>query len=329
MPIPSILHDYSVHLLTLAQSTPADAAPMPGETEASELSSVLKNATRLPDPDQVDVEQIAADLLPVLAALAVRCLGVLLLLFVAWLISRWVKRLVKASLERARVEATVRKFTTGLAGWTVILFALILSLAVFGVDTTVFAGVLGAIGLALGFGFQGALANLAAGVMLLVFRPFRVGDLVEINGELGLVEEIELYFTRINRFDNRHIIVPNDDVLNNRIENLSRNERRRIDVPVGVSYNADPRQTREVLESLLDQIDGVVEDEKNAVVFMGFGDSSVDWEVRVVCEWEQWLVVRQRVLHQIWDALQSAEIEIPFPQRDIHLRQPFDVAVRN
>lgn len=309
----------------LAQATTPEVPD--GEEGTKEVESVLENATKMPDPKEIDIEQLIADLLPMLTAVALRCLGVIILLIVAWMIARWIKSLVRTSLERAHVEETVRKFTTALIGWGVILLALILSLGIFGVDTTVFAGILGAIGLAVGLGFQGALANLAAGVMLLIFRPFRVGDLVEIDGELGIVEEVELYFTRINGFDNKHIIVTNDDVLSNKIENLSRNKRRRVDIPVGVDYSADPRKTRKVLESVLDKVEGAVEDDMNAVVFKGFGDSSVNWEVRVACPWDKWLSVRQSALHEVWDALAEAEIGIPFPQRDLHLDQPVQIRI--
>lgn len=302
-----------------AVTDPAGAAEEAVEKTADPTKNLVENATKLPEWDKIDVQKMATELVPAAAAIAIRTLGVLLLLFLAWLVARWVRRLVAAALKRARAEETISKFLTQLAGWAVLVLALVLCLGIYGVNTTAFAAVFAALGLAIGLGFQGALSNIAAGVLLLVFKPFRVGDLVEIDGELGIVEEIELYFTRINQFDNKHVIIPNDDVLGNKIENISHNKTRRIDVPIGVTYSADPDETRKALEAAIPKIDKVIKHDGNTVVFMGYGDSSVNWEVRVFCEWRDWLIVTQSTLREIWYALKDADITIPFPQRDLHV----------
>jgi small conductance mechanosensitive channel len=195
----------------------------------------------------------------------------------------------------------------------------VIALGIFGVDTTSFAAVIAALGLALGLGFQGALGNLAAGVLLLIFRPFKVGDWVKVGDEEGEVEEIELYFTRINRFDKRHVMVPNQQVLDNVIVNNTRNGTVRVDVPIGVSYHADPKHTRAVLEKAVARVEGRTPDAPHAVLLIGFGASSVDWEVRVFCPASSVLAVRERTHLAVWDVLAEAKIEIPFPQRDVHL----------
>jgi small conductance mechanosensitive channel len=299
----------------LDPATASSAAPV----EESALEQVLHDPASLLDPSRADYDRLIAELTPTFLAVGARVLGVLVILFVAWLLARWVRRLVRGGLARARLDETIARFLGNLAGWAAIAVGVVVSLGVFGVNTTSFAAVLAALGLAVGLGFQGALANLAAGFMLLVFRPFKVGEFVKVGDEEGEVEEIELYFTRLNTLDRRHVMVPNQQVLDNVIQNYSRNTTIRVDVPIGVDYTADPRQTRAVLEDAIRRTAGLTEGSPHAVVLVGFGDSSVDWEVRVHCDWRDRLAVRERVHTAIWDALAEAKITIPFPQRDVHL----------
>lgn len=273
----------------------------------------------------VDYERLAAELAPMGASLVVRVIGVLVLLLVAWMIARWAKAVVVKALAKAHLDATVVQFAGTVASSAVMVLAVILALGLFGVETTTFAAMLGAAGLAVGLAFQGALSNLAAGVMLLLFRPFRVGEFVEIGDESGTVEEVGLYFTRLVTLDKRYVLVPNDDVIGDTIENYSRREILRVDVPIGVSYRADPRATRAALERAIASVEGRSDAHPNAPVLVGFGDSSVDWEARVHCRWQDRVLVRERTLAAIWDELASAGIEIPFPQRDIHVKGPVSV----
>lgn len=244
---------------------------------------------------------------------------VLVILFLAMTLAGWVGAAVRASLTRMRFDATLAKFMSKLARWGVLLLAGLTCLGYFGVETTSFAAVLGAAGFAVGLAFQGTLSNFAAGAMLLVFRPFKVGDVVNVGGTLGKVDEIELFTTTIDTFDNRRFIVPNGDVFGATIENITFHKVRRVDVEVGASYSADIDATRRALELAIEQAEGGIADPEPAVVLTGLGASSVDWRVSVWAPTSDFLAVKQSLIRAVKQSLDSARISIPFPQMDIHL----------
>lgn len=198
------------------------------------------------------------------------------------------------------------------------MLALIFCLGRFGVQTASLAAVIAAAGLAVGLAFQGTLSNFAAGIMLLTFRPFKVGDTVNVSGETGSVEEIELFFTHIDTFDNRRIILPNATVFGTKIENISHHPLRRADVNVGVDYTADVDRTREVLLAAVASVEGQAQGKEPQVVLQNFGASSVDWTVRIWAPAATLFPTREATLRAIKYHLDEAGIGIPFPQMDVH-----------
>ena len=262
-----------------------------------------------------DLERLTPQLVNYLAA----AVGAVVLLLVAWIISGIVSRLIRKSLERTKFDDTLTRFFSRLAKWAVLLLAVLACLSIFGVETTSFAAVIGAAGLAIGLAFQGSLSNFASGVMLLVFRPFKVGDVVRVAGETGKVEEIELFTTTLDTPDNRRIIVPNSAVFGSTIENISHHPHRRADVNVGVDYDADVDAVRAVLEKAVQTVPDQMEDPAPAVVLQELGGSSVDWTVRVWAKAEHFWDVRQATVRAVKLALDEAGIGIPYPQMDVHL----------
>ncbi len=246
---------------------------------------------------------------------------VLVLLILAWTIAGWASHAVKVSLRRLRFDETLTLFLAKLAWWGVILLAALACLSKFGVETTSFAAVIGAAGLAVGLAFQGTLSNFAAGAMLLIFRPFKVGDVVNVADNLGKVHEIELFSTTIDTFDNRRIIVPNGKIYGSVIENITFHSQRRVDVDVGVGYAADIDETRRVLGEAARAAEGIVLDPEPAIILMGLGGSSVDWSVRVWGATSDYLDIKQSLLREVKNQLDAADIEIPFPQLDVHMDQ--------
>lgn len=190
------------------------------------------------------MDQIQASIQTLLITYGTRVVGVFVLLFAAWIVSKWTRRLVVKALEKARFDLTLTRFFGNLSKWAILIMAALTALGVFGVETTSFAAVIAAGGLAVGLAFQGTLSNFASGVMLLVFRPFKVGDVVTVAGLLGIVQEIDLFNIKVDTPDNRRIILPNSSVFGSTIENITHHERRRADVPVGVEYRADIDNTR-------------------------------------------------------------------------------------
>jgi small conductance mechanosensitive channel len=247
---------------------------------------------------------------------------VLVILFFAMTLSGWVTATVGASLKRMKFDPTLSKFLAKMAGWGVLVLAALSCLSYFGVETTSFAAVIGAAGLAIGLAFQGTLSNFAAGAMLLVFRPFKIGDVVNLDGTVGVVDEIELFTTEIDTFDNRRIILPNSQVFGSKIENISHHPVRRVEVDVGADYSADIDATRAALQQAIEATEGALSDPEPAVVLQGLGDSSVDWSVRVWARKEDFLSVKQSLIQSIKRSLDSANISIPYPRMDVHLEQP-------
>ncbi len=248
-----------------------------------------------------------------------RLLGVIVALVVAWMLSGWVRRAVIRSLE-PRLDLMVTTFIANLARYAVLTGAVLSCLGVFGIQTTSFAAVLGAAGLAIGLAFQGTLSNFAAGIMLLVFRPFRAGDWVDIAGEVGAVKELELFTTEIVSPDNRRIILPNSEIVKNKIINITHYPHRRVEVLVGTAYDADIDETRRVLESVFADVEGTLSEPAPQVFLAELGDSSINWKVRAHANTADFWAVHQRLVAQVKRALDAANISIPFPQRDVNLR---------
>ena len=246
-------------------------------------------------------------------------IGVLVFLFVANLVSHWAARLTRRAMDRRGVDKALVKFLPKLVRILILIMSVIGALGVFGVETTSFAAVLASAGLAIGLAFQGSLSNFAAGVMLLIFRPFKVGDVVKVAGEIGTVDAIDVFTTTMDTADNRRIIIPNGAVFGSVIENRTFHDKRRVDVPVGIDYGADLDKAREVLEEAARAVPGRLEDEPIQVILLSLGGSSVDWQVRVWAKTSEYWGVLDAGTRQVKQALDAAGIGIPFPQLDVHL----------
>ena len=250
-------------------------------------------------------------------------LWAIIILVGAYLIAGIASRTVTRSLTKAKVEETLARFLGKMVRYLLLIFGVVFALSKFGIDVTAFAAVLAAAGFAVGMALSGTLSNFAAGVMILIFRPFKVGDYIVVSGQEGTVEEVELFTTSINTLDNRHIIVPNSAIFGSVIQNVTRNEMRRVDVNVGVSYHADMKQTRAVLSEAIANIEGAASKSDTAhqpqAYLVDLGESSVNWQVRVWCAPAVYWDVRERLTEAAKDALDQAGISIPFPQMDVHL----------
>ncbi len=268
---------------------------------------------------QIDSGELASLALAYAVDLAPKIGGAVLFLLGAWVLAGWTRRVVRRALERTRFDQTLTLFFSSMARWAVLLMAIVSCLAIFGIQTTSFAAVLGAAGLAIGLAFQGALSNIASGVMLLVFRPFEVGDVVSAGGITGKVAEIQLFTTVFDTPDNRRIIMPNSLIFGATIENVTHHHTRRVDVAVGCDYGADIDRTRAVLEAAVAKVDGVLEEPGPQVLLSELGASSVDWIVRVWTSTDEYWAVKEALTRSVKYELEGAGIGIPFPQMDVHV----------
>ncbi|USD38408.1 mechanosensitive ion channel family protein [Ferrimonas sp. SCSIO 43195] len=260
--------------------------------------------------------------LPALAmAYGMRILIALLIVVVGRWVSKIVASMVRKMMERRKVEATAVGFVGALVSTIIMAFTFIAALAQLGVQTASLVAVLGAAGLAVGLALQGSLSNFAAGVLLVVFRPCRAGDYVEAAGAAGVVEEISIFSTTLITPDNKKIIAPNAAVINGVIVNYSAKDTRRIDLVIGVAYDADLRQTREVLSQVVEASDYVLKDPAYRVEVSELADSSVNFVVRPWVKSEDYWDAYFQLMANIKQALDDAGIGIPFPQMDLHVQQ--------
>lgn len=250
---------------------------------------------------------------------AVKIAGALVLLIVAWTIAAWSRRAARRGLQRAAIDATLTIFLSNLARWTVLILALLAILGVFGFSVTAFAAVIGAAGLAIALAFQGTLSNFASGMMLLIFRPFTVGDMVEAAGIRGKVQEIQLFSTVFDTTDNRRLFVPNTKIFGDVIENETFHATRRVQVEVGADYDAGLDETRAALEKAIESVEGVIDEPASQVYLDALGGSSVDWIVRVWCATDDFWAVRERLTRAVKMHLDEAGIGIPYPNMDVHV----------
>lgn len=245
--------------------------------------------------------------------------GVLVGLFIAMKLGNWLQTQITKQLHRRNFDQTLSVFFGNLAKWALLVVAVLTCLSIFGIQTTSFAAIIGAAGLAIGLSFQGTLSNFASGVMILIFRPFKIGDLVEVDGILGNVAEIGLFTVALDSLDNLRHIVPNSTAIGGNIKNLSHNRVRRVDIDVGCDYSADIDRTREVLEAIAVNIPGRDPEAGHQIFLAGLGASSVDWQVRVFCKPEDYWPVWEATIRATKMALDEAGIGIPYPQMDVHL----------
>lgn len=248
-------------------------------------------------------------------------LGALVALAATWILAGWTRRLIRNSLKKAEFDLTLTRFFSNLAYYAVLIFGILSALTLFGISIASFAAVLAAAGFAVGLALQGSLSNFAAGVMLLIFRPFKVEDMVEVGGTRGKVHEIQLFTTILDTPDNRRVTVPNGSVFGNTIENETFHDTRRVDVGVGTDYPADLSETRQVLLRAADGVDGRLHDQDPVAYLDSLGDSCINWSVRVWANTEDYWAVKDRLTQAVKEALDDAGIGIPYPQMDVHVDQ--------
>ncbi len=249
-----------------------------------------------------------------------RVIGAIVVLVVGYFLARLARRLVSRLLGRMNAEPAVVSFASRLVYVTILVLAVVAMLARFGVETASFVAVLGAVSFAIGFALQGSLANFAAGLLILVLRPYKVGDFISAAGVMGTVVDIQLFSTVLNTPDNVRVLVPNSRIYGDIITNFSVLDKRRMDVPVGIAYDASIERALEVLRELVAADERALKDPAPQFMVSELGDSSVNLTVRLWAESAQFWPLRFDLPRKIKEAFDANGIEIPFPQRVVHMR---------
>lgn len=257
-------------------------------------------------------EYLATYWLQVLAAVVIFVVG-------RWL-AKVISNLVAKAMTKAKIDPTLTSFVKNLCHIALLAFVIIAALKKLGIPMTEFTVVVGAAGLAVGFALQGSLSNFAAGVILIIFKPFKVGDFVELAGKMGTVKEIQIFNTILNSPDNVRIIVPNGQVTGSNIMNYTVNGTRRIDLVVGVSYDDDLKKTHQVIENVILSDERILKEPAYTIAVSELGDSSVNFVVRPWVNVADYWAVRFDIIEKIKLALDKNDITIPYPQHDIHMK---------
>ncbi|WP_203299423.1 mechanosensitive ion channel family protein [Marinobacter sediminum] len=243
-------------------------------------------------------------------------LAIVTLFIGLWLINRFVGVL---DAKLGKKDPTLNKFLCGLIGAVLKILLLISVASMVGIATTSFVAIIGAAGLAIGFALQGSLSNFAGGVLILIFKPFKVGDTIEAQGFLGAVAEISILYTIVNTFDNRRIVIPNGSLSNATLVNVSIYENRRCDMTFGIGYDDDIDKAKAILKRLMEEDKRSLTDPAPRICVGGLGDSSVDLMFRVWVPTDDLWPYYWDMQEKVKKAFDAEGITIPFPQRDVHL----------
>ena len=218
-------------------------------------------------------------------------------------------------MDKRDYDLSLKKFITNLIRWALKIVLIIVVLGTVGIETTSFAALLASVGLAIGLALQGSLGNFAGGVLIMIFKPFKIGDLIEAQGQMGVVKEIEIFTTKLTGLSNKEIIIPNGSLSNGNIDNYSTEGTRRVDLVFGVSYDSDIKKTKDVLMQILTSHPKVLKEPAPSVNLLELADSSINFAVRPWCASADYWTVYFEVTEQTKEALDTAGIEIPYPHQ--------------
>ena len=256
---------------------------------------------------------LATNYLPKLA------LGLIILFGGWWFIGRLVKWLEK-KLKLTKVELTLVPFLCSVTRFSLRILLLVSVASILGIATTSFVTILGAGSLAIGLALQGSLSHFAGGVVFLFFKPFKVGDIIEIDGVKGTVQSITILYTMISTPDDNTAVLPNGQVANNKVLNFTKENNRRIDLSVGIAYDQDIDKAKKVIAEALHSVPSILKDPEPFIGVLGFGDSSVNIAFRPYSKSVDYMEAYFAANEAVKKALDSHQIEMPFPQRDVHIK---------
>lgn len=278
-------------------------------TESAPIEAI-KNANVDKIVEWLQTEGVAFGI-DLVAALAIFVVGRIAIGFVV--------RGVRIAMRKNGIEKTLETFICNLIRWALMVVVIIAAIAQVGIQTTSFIAVFGAAGLAVGLALQGSLSNFASGVLIVLFRPYRVGDWIEAAGISGSVEQVQILTTVLTTGDNKQVIVPNSQIMDSIITNYSAKDTRRIDLVIGVSYDDDLDKVRKTLEDIIASDERILKDPPHKIAVSELADSSVNFVVRPWCKTADYWSVRFDLMEAIKKRFDQENITFPFPQQDVHI----------
>ncbi len=246
-------------------------------------------------------------------------IGAIIVLFVGVWICRLIRKFVRRLMIARSVDITIQNFVNELLRWVLYIILFLTVIQKVGVPVSSFLGALAAAGVAIGLALQGSLSNFAGGIMLLILKPFRIGDSIEAKGHTGTVERIGMFYTTLIKFGNERVIIPNGPLFSDNIINYSQNPTRRHNIIVGIGYGSDLKKAKEILYRLAKECPTALQEPPAVVYVEELADSSVNLSLRIWSNTENYLKTRFYLIEQIKLTFDKEGIEIPFPQRDVHI----------
>ena len=246
-------------------------------------------------------------------------IGAIIVLFVGVWICRFIRKFVRRLMIARSVDITIQNFVNELLRWVLYIILFLTVIQKVGVPVSSFLGALAAAGVAIGLSLQGSLSNFDGGIMILILKPFRIGDSIEAKGHIGTVERIGMFYTTLIKFGNERVIIPNGPLFSDNIINYSQNTTRRDNIIVGIGYGSDLKKAKEILYSLIKSCPTALQDPAPVVYVNELADSSVNFIVRVWSKTEHYWDTHFYLIEQVKLTFDKEGIEIPFPQRDVHI----------
>ena len=265
------------------------------------------------------MEEILTQIKEILAIYGIRVIAALAIFIIGRWVSKGLRNLIRRIMIRSKVDQTLVSFVCNLSYVAMLAFVIIAALSKLGIETTSIIAIMGASALAIGLALKGSLSNFAAGVMMIIFRPFKVGDYIEGGGTAGTVEEIQIFTTQLKSADNKTIIVPNARMLDNNIVNYSTKATRRVDMTFGIGYDDDIDKARAVIREIIDGDKRMLKDPAPMVVVGALADSSVNFTVRVWTKSSDYWGFFFDTTEAVKKRFDAESIGIPYPQQDVHL----------
>lgn len=284
----------------------------------SELESIENNIENMAE-EVSKLSQLTSNLMDKAIAFGIKILIAILIFLVGRFIIKKIRKIVNRILNKSSVDIGVVKFINSLLNATLYIVLIIIICGQVGIETTSFAALLASGGLALGLAFEGSLSNFAGGVLILVMKPFLVGDYIESNGVEGVVEKIDIFYTSLITVDNKAVKLPNGTLSNSVLTNYSMHDKRRVDVEVGIHYDDDIKKAKTVLTEVMNSYENILPDDENAVVVKSLGESSVNLEVRMWVATENYWDGKFYLNEKIRVELDAAGITIPYNQLDVRI----------
>lgn len=296
-------------------------------------TEIVDTLTDAQENMQQNVEEVAKNpgiirayfenLVPDLISFGLQVVIAILIYVVGAKIIKAILKMMNRSMERAGTDIGVKQFLSTVIKYALYIILIMIILNLFGIATTSVVALIGSAGVAIGLALQGSLANIAGGVLILLLKPFRVGDYIieDTNKNEGTVAEISVFYTKLLTIDNKVVMIPNGILANASLTNVSHMDKRRVDLVVGVSYEADIKKTKEVLQKVIEEEPARLKDEEMQVFVSELADSSVNMGVRVWVKAEEYWPAKWRITENVKLALDKNGISIPYPQLDVQIKQ--------